>query len=185
MCCHSPLPLSIFGTSQTCVQVTELQRDSPVLSKDYLQTIQARVFSVRVPSHAPREDTFQNSIYFSGFTADQWKTWSIVYSPFALPEMSSSHLECWQNRVSACRILCNNWIMRISYSSHSVMRCCVSTIVMLHTYLCLHLQSCESIRDFGLVFLLVVRISYKDSIDSLQTIKPTRETLKHNHDEER
>ena len=44
------------------------------------------------------------SCSFSGFTADQWKNWTTVYSLFALNRvLPHNHLECWRNFVLACK----------------------------------------------------------------------------------
>ena len=43
---------------------------------------------------------------FSSFTADQWKTWTIIFSMYALHDMLyQEDLECWYLFVQACRIL--------------------------------------------------------------------------------
>ena len=46
------------------------------------------------------------SCSFSGFTADQWKNWTTVYSVFALKGvLPDNHLECWRHFVLACNYL--------------------------------------------------------------------------------
>ena len=43
---------------------------------------------------------------FSGFTAEQWKSWVIVFSPFALfSRLPADHYKCWLNFVQACKLL--------------------------------------------------------------------------------
>ena len=43
---------------------------------------------------------------FSSFTADQWKTWTMVFSMYALHGvLEQEHLECWYLFVQACNIL--------------------------------------------------------------------------------
>ena len=43
---------------------------------------------------------------FSGFTADQWKNWTLVYSLFALKGiLPEEHLQCWRFFVLACKAL--------------------------------------------------------------------------------
>ena len=44
---------------------------------------------------------------FSGFTADQFKNWTTIYSiPALYGILPSEHLQCWRHFVLACRILC-------------------------------------------------------------------------------
>ena len=43
---------------------------------------------------------------FTGFTADQWKNWTLVYSLFALKGiLPEEHLQCWRFFVLACKTL--------------------------------------------------------------------------------
>ena len=43
---------------------------------------------------------------FSGFTADQWKIWTTIYSPIALKGvLPDNHLRIWLLFVRACSIL--------------------------------------------------------------------------------
>lgn len=44
---------------------------------------------------------------FSGFTADQFKNWTVVFSiPALYGILPHDHFECWWQFVLACRILC-------------------------------------------------------------------------------
>ena len=44
---------------------------------------------------------------FSGFTADQFKNWVMLYSiPVLFDRIDVTHLECWRRFVLACRLLC-------------------------------------------------------------------------------
>ena len=44
---------------------------------------------------------------FSGFKADQFKSWILIYSIPALHSiLPSNHIECWRHFVLACQILC-------------------------------------------------------------------------------
>ena len=48
---------------------------------------------------------------FAGFTADQWRNWTLIYSCVALREvLSSEHLRCWMMFVKACQLLCSRII---------------------------------------------------------------------------
>ncbi len=59
-----------------------------------------------VPSDVGRIPTKIRS-GFSGFKADQFKTWITIYSIPALHGvLPDEHYECWRHFVLACRILC-------------------------------------------------------------------------------
>ena len=43
---------------------------------------------------------------FAGFTADQWKNWTIIYSLYALRDiLAPPHYHCWESFVIACRLV--------------------------------------------------------------------------------
>lgn len=46
---------------------------------------------------------------FSGFTADQFKNWFILFSiPSLFGILTGEHMACWHDFVLACRILCKH-----------------------------------------------------------------------------
>ena len=73
--------------------------------------IQDRVDSIQVPHYVGRiPHKIESS--FSGFTADQFKNWTNIYSLMVLYDiLPSDHLNCWRYFVLASRILCQ---MKIS-----------------------------------------------------------------------
>ena len=58
----------------------EFENNAKVLSKAQLRTIQTRIDSVKPPSRLGRLP-MKISSSFSGFTAEQWKSWTTVYWP--------------------------------------------------------------------------------------------------------
>lgn len=76
------------------------------LSSNHFIQIQSLVDKMIVPSDIGRiPHKIQSG--FSGFKADQFKTWITVFSIPALYEiLPSNHFECWRHFVLACRILC-------------------------------------------------------------------------------
>ena len=45
---------------------------------------------------------------YGGYTASQWKNWTLIYSMFCLKGLlPESHLRCWQTFVLACQYLCS------------------------------------------------------------------------------
>ena len=68
--------------------------------------IQQSVDGIVVPSDVGRIPR-KIETGFSGFKADQFKIWILLYSIPALFEvLPKEHLECWRHYVLACRILC-------------------------------------------------------------------------------
>lgn len=74
-------------------------------AKDF-ECIQERVDSISVPSYVGRIP-YKIASSFAGFTADQFKNWTNLFSLFSLRDvLPSEHLECWRHLVLASRILC-------------------------------------------------------------------------------
>ena len=48
------------------------------------------------------------SNHYGGYTASQWKNWTLIYSMFCLKSfLPDSHLRCCQTFVLACQYLCS------------------------------------------------------------------------------
>ena len=83
-----------------------------LISKSHFETIQNFIDSINVPSDVGRIPS-KISSGFSGFKADQFRTWIIIYSIPALVDiLPAEHLECWRHFVMACRILCKQSLSR-------------------------------------------------------------------------
>ena len=93
---------------------------------------------------------------FSGFKANQFKNWIIIYSIPALFDILSEQLECWRHYVLACRILCKQCLSHddITLADALLMQFCqrverlygkavVTPIMHMHG----HLK--ESLLDYG------------------------------------
>ena len=77
-----------------------------LLSDTDVNTIQERVNSTVVPPDVGRIPQ-KISSKFVGFSADQWKNWTVYYSPLVLHDLKEGeHLQCWRHFVLACRIMC-------------------------------------------------------------------------------
>ena len=97
---------------------------------------------------------------FSGFTADQWKIWTIVYSPVALKGViPDNHLRVWLLFVRACSILCSKIIRKpnVAIAHNYLKEFCIKFIDVygnkhftpnLHMHV--HIQDC--CYDFGSVY---------------------------------
>ena len=98
-----PMHNLFLGTGKHMLQ---FWLDSDAIPKFCLPRVQTFVDEMVVPSDIGR---IPHKIVsgFSGFTADQFKNWIILYSIPALYEcLPHEHFVCWRNFVLACRILC-------------------------------------------------------------------------------
>lgn len=96
-----------LGTVKNVMENVWLNHTKPLLSDAKLKLIQQRVDQVEFPSSLGRLPN-KISISFGGFTADQWKTWTLIVSLYALRgELPINHLEVWRSFVLACKILCS------------------------------------------------------------------------------
>lgn len=87
--------------------------DLKVLHSDQLVLIQEKVDSVDAASNIgaiPRKIASS----FGGFTAEQWKNWTIFFSIFALADiLPKTDLDVWRNFVLACRALTSKFISSV------------------------------------------------------------------------
>jgi hypothetical protein len=106
----------------TAKRMMEIWIDLSLLTRADLERIQSKVDATNVPSNYGRMP-YKIATSFSGFTAEQWKTWVTVFSPFALfGHLPSRHYKCWLNFVKACKLLSKPMI-RISEvgTAHSLL----------------------------------------------------------------
>ena len=83
----------------------KLWNSNDVLTSSNFECIQKVVDGMKLPADIGRIP-LKIETRFSGFTADQYKCWTLYYSIPSLHEvMDSSHLECWRHFVLACRLL--------------------------------------------------------------------------------
>lgn len=79
-----------------------------LLDSQKFEQIQQCVDNIIVPSDVGRIPR-KIETGFSGFKADQFKSWIIIYSiPALFDILPREHLDCWRYFVSACRILCQH-----------------------------------------------------------------------------
>lgn len=102
-----PMHNLFLGTAK---HMMEIWLDSSTLTASDLQHAQDKVDSSRVPSDLGRIPT-KIAKMFVGFTAEQWKTWIIVFSSFALfNRLPDNDYSCWLHFVTACKLLCSPMI---------------------------------------------------------------------------
>jgi len=90
--------------------VTRVWCESGILCTSNLQKIQDTVNSLTAPIDIGRIPSKIASSY-SGFTADQWRNWTCIYSSVALKNViPPADLRCWLLFVKAMSILCTRLI---------------------------------------------------------------------------
>ena len=150
-----PMHNLFLGTAKTFLKNIWLEDERPLLSKSDMITVQERIDSIRVPSSIGRIPSKIASNFVS-LTADQWRSWTTIFSPVALRDLlPKDHLQCWLKYVDACRLLCRRAItatdlqqaddlihsfledVRVLYARHATP----------NMHLLMHLS--DSIRNFG------------------------------------
>ncbi len=97
------MTLVVFAAPKRMI---EIWLEHSILTQADLEHVQNRVDASKVPSNLGRLP-FKIAKSFSGFTAEQWKTWVIAFSPFALfGQLPDAHYRCWLKFIKACKILC-------------------------------------------------------------------------------
>ena len=114
-----PLHNLFLGTAK---RTMEIWLELSVLTRADLEEVQKMVDGCKAPSNMGRLP-FKIAKSFWGFTAEQWKSWVTVFSPFALlGRLSANHYKCWLNFVEACKLL-SQPIVKITDigSAHSIL----------------------------------------------------------------
>ena len=102
---HDPMHNLFLGTGKRMIS---MWMNAGILDERKYDEIQESVDSMVVPSDVGRIPR-KIETGFSGFKADQFKTWIILYSiPALFSVLPMSHLECWRHFVLACRLLCQH-----------------------------------------------------------------------------
>ena len=97
-----PMHNLFLGTAK---HVMETWLNTAILTTTDLQKVQEKVDAVRVPTYIGRIPG-KIAKSFSGFTADQWKNWVIIFSPYALNGiLPEEHYRCWFLFVKACKLI--------------------------------------------------------------------------------
>ena len=81
-------------------------KEKNMLSDKQLELIQNRVDNFTTPDDIGRLPTKIKS-GFSSFTADQWRSWTVLFSLYSLKDiLPHRDFSCWQLFVKACYLLC-------------------------------------------------------------------------------
>ena len=87
-------------------QTVKVWRDLDIITLDHLGKIQEQIDNLTPP---PKIGRIPRKIQsgFTAFTADEWKNWIIIYSPYVLFDiLPHVHYRCWCYFVEACQIIC-------------------------------------------------------------------------------
>lgn len=106
-----PMHNLLLGTAKHIMSVWIKQEIIRPFQYDQLQ---ASVDCFTFPSDIGRIP-YKIASGFSGFTADQWRIWTVILSPIALKSiLPPVHYRCWSLFVEACYLLCSR---SLSYRS--------------------------------------------------------------------
>ena len=84
-----------------------------IISKTELNNISKVAALINVPRCIGRIPS-KIASSFSGFSADQWKNWTLIYSAICLKDkLERNHLQCWLVYVRACSILVSRSISKL------------------------------------------------------------------------
>ena len=99
-----PMHNLLLGTAKHAMQVWT---DDDIIKKSHLKKLHDSIQKIISPAEVGRIPLKIMSS-FAGFTADQWKNWTLIYSPVVLKDLlPPPHYRCWLLFVNACRILCS------------------------------------------------------------------------------
>ncbi|XP_035697293.1 uncharacterized protein LOC118430485 isoform X2 [Branchiostoma floridae] len=151
-----PMHNLLLGTAK---HVFKVFIELGVISKKDLDVIQCRINSMKVPHDVGRIPR-KIASGFNGFTADQWKNWTCIYSLFCLKGLiDTCYYEMWCYFVQACRLLCVRVITREAlYEADCHLQAFLNKFEVLcgphhctpNMHLHLHLKDC--IIDYGPVY---------------------------------
>ena len=105
-----PMHNLFTGTAKHVMKNVWLNSDKPLLEEKDLLQLQEKLDKVKVSASVGRlPKKIRNS--YGGFTADQWKSFTVLFSIYALwTILPRNDLELWRNFVLACSYLCSSVI---------------------------------------------------------------------------
>ena len=148
-----PMHNLFLGTAKHCL---ELWISRNILSKSEIKEIENRMSCLIAP-HSVGRLPIKIASGFSGFTADQWKNWTVSYSSIVLRDiLPSIHLQYWLLFVKACSLLCKRCLKRsaVEVSDQCLRLFCVKFQEVNGADACtpnmhMHLHLKECLLDYG------------------------------------
>ena len=156
MCIVDPMHNLWLGTSKNLM---ELWKSSQLLIDKDFCIIQQRVNGFITPNDIGRIPS-KIASNCAGFTAEQWKNWTIYFSLYALQGiLPRPHYQCWLLFVKACYILCRQRISKVQLDeADKFLMMFYAEVVQLYgnsgcnMNLHLHGHMCDYIKDYGTVY---------------------------------
>ena len=156
MCIIDPMHNLLLGTAK---HMLTIWKDLNFLTHEHFKVIQEKVDNFHTPEDVGRIPT-KISSGFSGFSADQWRNWVLLFSLFSLKGiLPYSHYNCWQLFVKACHILCCRSISKkkIDEADTLLHEFCISFDQLYGKKYCtinihLHGHLHECLKDYGPVY---------------------------------
>lgn len=107
MCVVDPMHNLLLGTAK---HILNLWKSHGILDSKCFESIQKKIDSFVTPGDVGRIPSRIQS-GFAGFTADQWRNWTLLYSLCCLKEfLPHRDYNCWLAFVKACTLLCRRSI---------------------------------------------------------------------------
>lgn len=156
MCIIDPMHNLLLGTAKHMVA---LWKSLEILTDRDFGLIQERANSFITPSNIGRVPS-KIASGFSGFTAEQWKNWTVYFSLYALNGiLPRPHYQCWQLFVKACFYLCRRTIttLQINEADDYLMEFYGTVVALYGNEACninlhLHGHLRECVQDYGPVY---------------------------------
>ena len=155
MCIIDPMHNLFLGIAKKFIEV--LKMDATFTDK--LADIQERVNEFVTPKGLGRLP-FKISSGFAGFTAEQWKNWTLYFSLYSLKNViTREQYQCWQLFCKACFYLCRREVFKheIDKADHLFEEFCMSYVRLfgndhctMNLHLSCHLKGC--VLDYGPVY---------------------------------
>ena len=91
----------------TAKKMLKMWKEQGLISDADFQKLQEQMDDITPPGNVGRLP-HKISAQFSGFTAEQWMLWTVLYSPFLLRDfLPQEHYEIWCLFSQACSYLCS------------------------------------------------------------------------------
>lgn len=156
MCTVDPMHNLLLGTAKKMVQ---LWKELSIIDEKTFVSVQEKVDSFICPPDIGRVP-YKISSGFAGFTAEQWKNWTVLFSLYALKDVLPwQHYNCWQLFVKSCFLLCRRSITQsqLNDADNYIMEFCRNFVGLYgpeHCTINMHLHGhlLECIRDYGPVY---------------------------------
>ena len=156
MCIVDPMHNLLLGTAKRLMKIWLALE---ILDEKKLVFIQEEVNRFTTPIDIGRVP-LKIASKFSGFTAEQWKSWVLYFSlPVLKPLLPAEHYACWHKFVKACYIFCRRSISeeQVIIGDKVMMNFCKCFLSvygknLLTPNIHLHGHLASFIRDFGPVY---------------------------------